>query len=204
MMGRMNTRWHDTSAPRGAEYDARWDDLVASGQDVHGEADLVDSLLPESGSRRVLDAGCGTGRVAIELARRGHRVVGVDADERMLEWASAKAPEIPWVRANLAALGDAVDTTFDVAVLAGNVMLFVELGSEGRVLAQVADRLVPGGLLIAGFSLGADRLSLDDYDRLAQAIGLTLHRRWSTWDRQPYASGDYAVSVHRRGARVMP
>ena len=62
------------------EYDTRWDRLAAEGHDVHGEADAVERL----GGGRVLDAGCGTGRVAIELARRGHEVVGVDADADLL------------------------------------------------------------------------------------------------------------------------
>ena len=62
------------------EYDARWDRLAAAGEEVHGEADFVMALRPTS----VLDAGCGTGRVAIELARRGVEVVGVDADPDML------------------------------------------------------------------------------------------------------------------------
>ena len=75
----MGTRWQNADAPRGDDYDARWTVLAAQGRNVHGEADLVESLLRESGGTRVLDAGCGTGRVAIELARRGFSVTGVDA-----------------------------------------------------------------------------------------------------------------------------
>ena len=87
----MSTRWHETDAPRGDEYDARWRTLAARGANVHGEADLVEALLREEGGTRVLDAGCGTGRVAIELARRGFSVVGMDADAPML--AAARAIE---------------------------------------------------------------------------------------------------------------
>ena len=61
-MGAVNTRWQRTDAPRGADYDARWSSLAASGQNIHGEADLVEMLLTESGGRTVLDAGCGNGR----------------------------------------------------------------------------------------------------------------------------------------------
>ena len=57
----MNTRWQSTDAPRGDDYDARWRALAATGQNVHGEADLVETLLRDSGGTRVLDAGCGTG-----------------------------------------------------------------------------------------------------------------------------------------------
>ena len=71
----MHDRWHQSDVPRGAAYDDRFDRLASAGVDVHGEAALVDSYGPGS----VLDAGCGTGRVAIELSRRGHPVVGVDA-----------------------------------------------------------------------------------------------------------------------------
>ncbi|HNA52133.1 MAG TPA: class I SAM-dependent methyltransferase, partial [Mycobacterium sp.] len=85
----MTNRWQRSDAPRGDDYDARWRSLAAAGQNVHGEADLVEALLRESGGTSVLDAGCGTGRVAIELAERGLAVTGVDADPRMLGAARA-------------------------------------------------------------------------------------------------------------------
>src|SRR6202051_5218706 len=78
-MAFVGTRWRERGVPRAGDYDARWDSLAAQGHNVHGEADLVEILLRESGASRVLDAGCGTGRVAIELARRGFSVVGGDS-----------------------------------------------------------------------------------------------------------------------------
>ena len=197
----MATRWQNADAPRGDGYDARWTALAAQGLDVHGEADLVASLMSESGGTRVLDAGCGTGRVAIELARRGFSVTGVDADASMLAGARAKAPELRWQEADLADLPDDVGDGFDVVVLAGNVMIFVAPGTEARVLANLAPLLVRGGLLVAGFQLRADRVSLDEYDRHCTDAGLSLVHRWATWDREPFAGGDYAVSVHRSGAQ---
>ena len=65
---------------QGDDYQAQFDRLAASGQDVHGEATFVRAYSPTS----VLDAGCGTGRVAIELARHGIEVVGTDIDDSML------------------------------------------------------------------------------------------------------------------------
>jgi SAM-dependent methyltransferase len=208
-MGRMSTRWEGSDAPRGATYDAQWERLAAAGHSVHGEADLVDALLQEHGGRRVLDAGCGTGRVAIELAARGYDVVGTDLDPAMLDAARAKAPALPWVHADLATVtpedvglgadgGERGVGGFDAVVMAGNVMIFVEPGTEGPVLTRLHDLLEPGGLVIAGFQLRPDRVALAEYDRLAAAVGLEPVARWSTWERAPYAGGDYAVSVHRR------
>lgn len=194
----MATRWSGADAPRGDEYDARWTALAAKGDNVHGEADLVDALLRESGGSTVLDAGCGTGRVAIELARRGYRVTGADADAAMLATARAKAPELAWVDADLAEPPDAVGADFDAIVLAGNVMIFVAKGTEGRVVANLAARLSSRGVLVAGFQLRAGRLTLDQYDRMCADAGLQRTARWATWDREPYAGGDYAVSAHRQ------
>lgn len=194
----MSTRWQHTDAPRGDDYDARWRSLAAEGRNVHGEADLVSALLAEHGGNRVLDAGCGTGRVAIALADRGHTVVGVDVDAGMLSAARAKQPALTWIEADLADLGAHLHDVFDLAVMAGNVMIFVEPGTEGRVLAAVADRLTAGGLQVAGFQIRPDRLSLADYDRMAESAGLQPVARWATWDRDPFTGGDYAVSVHRR------
>ncbi|MCV7172019.1 class I SAM-dependent methyltransferase [Mycobacterium manitobense] len=195
----MSTRWQRTDAPRGDDYDSRWRSLAAEGRNVHGEADLVSALLAEHGGSRVLDAGCGTGRVAIALAERGLTVVGIDVDAGMLSAARAKQPAMTWIEADLADLGAHLRDVFDLAVMAGNVMIFLEPGTEGRVLGAVAGRLAAGGLLVAGFQIRPDRLSVADYDRLAESAGLQPVARWATWDREPFTGGDYAVSVHRRG-----
>ncbi|TDO12189.1 ubiquinone/menaquinone biosynthesis C-methylase UbiE [Mycobacterium sp. BK086] len=193
----MSTRWQKSSAPRGNEYDARWKSLADSGHNIHGEADLVDSILRESGGHSVLDAGCGTGRVAIELANRGYSVVGVDADAGMLAAARDKAPQLRWIEADLADLSRAGVDRVNLVLLAGNVMIFLEPGTESAVLAGLAGRLTPGGLLVAGFSVRPDRLSLQQYDQAAEEAGLVPVVRWATWDREPFEGGDYAVSVHR-------
>lgn len=193
----MESRWQQTGTPRGEEYDAHWQTLAESGKNIHGEADLVESLL-NGHDQTVLDAGCGTGRVAIELVRRGHRAWGLDSDPRMLQTAQAKAPEIPWLQADLANLPDSLPDSFDLVLLAGNVMIFLAPGTEDQVVESLAARLSPRGMLVAGFSLRPDQLTLEQYDRLAEAAGLRLTHRWATWDREPYAGGDYAVSVHLR------
>jgi SAM-dependent methyltransferase len=193
----MATRWDDTDAPRGDDYDARWQRLAARGENVHGEADLVESLLGDTPLPTILDAGCGTGRVAIELDRRGHEVVGVDSDPGMLSVARRKGGGVRWVDADLADLGASVEERFGLVVLAGNVMIFLDPGTETQVVGQIAARVEPGGLVVAGFGVSASRLPLDTYDQLADRAGLELVDRWSTWDREPYVNGDYAVSVHR-------
>ncbi len=78
----------------GDEYQARFDALAAEGKDVHGEATFIRAYEPIS----VLDAGCGTGRVAIELARHGIDVIGVDADASMIDTARRRAPDLDWRR----------------------------------------------------------------------------------------------------------
>ena len=176
----------------GDDYQARFDELAASGADVHGEATFVRAYAPSS----VLDAGCGTGRVAVELARHGIEVVGADVDASMLATARRRAPELTWVEADLAELD--LGRTFDVVVMAGNVPLFTAPGTQGALVAGVARHVAAGGLLVAGFSL--DRgYTAADYDAHASAAGLSLVERFATWDRAPWSPGAaYAVSVHRR------
>jgi hypothetical protein len=69
-------------------------------------------------------------------------------------------------------------------------------------MGELVERLAPGGLLVAGFSIRPDRLSLAEYDRVAAGAGLESVARFATWEREPYDGGDYAVSVHRRPASV--
>ena len=189
------TRWLDaTGGSRGASYDVAFRELAASGADVHGEAAFVAGLL-EPGAR-VLDAGCGTGRVAVELARRGFDVTGADNDPSMLAVAR-RSDDVRWYDADLAVLD--LPERFDLVVAAGNVVVFLAEGTEQEVVRRLAAHLVPGGLLVSGWR--TDRLGAGAYDALAAGAGLEPVERWSTWDREPWRDdADWCVAVHRRSA----
>lgn len=180
-----------------ADYDERWRRIAATGANAHGEADLVFSYGPHS----VLDAGCGTGRVAIELARRGLAVVGTDLDPDMIGLARAKAPALTWVHADLSELD--LTTRFDAIVLAGNVMPYIARDRRRAAVVACARHLMPGGRLIAGFQLQPGWPTVTDYDSWCESTGLALEARYATWDRQPSTdSNSYAVSVHRSAGQL--
>ena len=186
-------RWLRERTRSGDEYDSVYDRRAAAGENVHGEADFVEA----TGARSVLDAGCGTGRVGRELARRGLDVTGVDIDAEMLRTAQEKSPGVDWRLGDLATID--LGRNYDAIVMAGNVMIFLAPGSEAAVVANMARHLAPGGVLIAGFQLQTGRLSLEAYDNCCTAAGLRLRARWATWDRQAWQpGGGYAVSVHER------
>jgi SAM-dependent methyltransferase len=175
----------------GEEYQQRFDALAESGVAVHGEVDFVMTLAPRS----VLDAGCGSGRVAQELEVRGIEVVGVDAEPSMIDAARRRRPDLPWVVADV---GDVdLGRTFDVVVMAGNVPLFTPVGTQTTLVAGCARHVGPGGALVAGFQLGRG-YDVDAYDADCGAAGLVLEARWATWDGAAFpGDGSYAVSVHR-------
>ncbi len=153
-------------------------------------------LLFSYGPRSVLDGGCGTGRVAIELARRGLDVAGADLDPDMIAVARAKAPELTWVHADLSELDLA--SRFDAVVLAGNVIPYVASARRHAAVVACAQHLTSGGRLIAGFQLQRGWPSVSDYDGWCERAGLALEARYATWDRHPFTAADsYAVSVHR-------
>ena len=198
--------WLATRTRTGAEYDAPYEAQAKAGIDIHGEANLVEKLLERdylpqtSPPYSILDAGCGTGRMGIELARRGYAVVGVDLDEVMLSQARSKAPDLTWVLSDLSTV--ACDRHFDAIVLAGNVMIYLTPNTEAAVLENMARQLKPGGLLLAAFELTPpswSQLTLDGYEQMAAAVDLTPLARWSTWDQAPWQVGDnYVVSLYRK------
>jgi SAM-dependent methyltransferase len=192
----VSTRPEDWSSWRAQvdinRYDERWRQMVESGRNPHGEADLISRYAPTA----VLDGGCGTGRLGIELARRGVTVLGVDVDLDMIAAARAKAPELEWVAADLAELDR--PERFDIVALAGNVVPYVPAGRRAAAVAACARHLVPGGRLIAGFQLQPRWPSAADYDGWCAAAGLEFEDRFATWERAPFQGGDYVVAVHRR------
>ncbi len=179
----------------GDDYQRRFDRIAASGEDVHGEATFVRAYGPAT----VLDAGCGTGRVGIELARHGIDVVGVDIDASMLATARDRGPDVEWIEADLCALD--LGRTFDVVVLAGNVPLFTPAGTQGALVAATAAHVAAGGVLIAGFSTDwqGREYPVATFDDHLAAAGMTVVERFSTWDRDGWTEGSgYAVTVAQR------
>ena len=200
------SRWSEMPGRgSGADYAARFDQLAARGAAVHGEADLVTALAPVGA--RVLDAGCGTGRVALRLAELDYECVGVDLDASMLAVARERGPSLPWYESDLASLDLGDEPAFDVVLAAGNVMPLLAAGTGPAVIGLLAAVLRPGGLLIAGFGLDPAHLPIPDapvdlagYDEWCRASALSIEARFATWDRAPYDGGGYAVSVHRKPA----
>ncbi len=201
------TRWADVAGDAsGDEYQQLLTELEATGQPIHGEADFVSWLAPAGA--RVLDGGCGTGRVGAELHRRGFDVVGVDCDDSMLEVARRTAPQVSWLAHDLAELEPErpdLGGVFDIVLLAGNVIPLLAAGTEEQALLRLVGALAPGGRVVAGFGLDVEHLpldhvpvSLDDYDTWCVDAGLVLAHRFLTWDKDPFVVGQgYAVSVHR-------
>lgn len=188
----------------GDRYADRLSARARTGAHMHGEADRVQAVT--AAPARVLDAGCGTGRVGIELAQRGYEVVGVDLDPSMLAHARRDAPDVTWVEADLAELDrDELGPAFDVIVCAGNVVPLLAPGTEARAIRAMAGRLRARGVFVCGFGLDVAHLPLDDvpvtlaeYDRWCADAGLALIDRYATWEGDPFDGGGYHVSVHRR------
>jgi SAM-dependent methyltransferase len=199
------TRWQRIASETvGSDYALRYAErfraLAERGAGVHGEADFVAGLAPAPA--RVLDAGCGTGRVAIRLHELGYDLAGADIDESMLAMARREAPDLAWHAADLSTFD--LGQTFDVVLVAGNTIPLLEPGTLAATAARLAAHLDAAGLLVCGFGLDGAHLPGDcpvtplaEVDEAFEAAGLVPVQRWSSWDRAPYdESAGYVVTVH--------
>jgi SAM-dependent methyltransferase len=181
-----------------AAYVERFRVMAARGADLAGEARLVDALLPRRA--RVLDAGCGPGRVGAFLADAGHDVVGVDVDPVLIAAAEQDHPGPRWIVGDLAeldlpAVGIAGD--FDGIVCAGNVMTFLAAGTRREVLRRLRAHLRDDGRAAIGFGAGRG-YPFDEFLTDVQAAGLVPDLLLSTWDLRPFGpDADFLVALLR-------
>jgi SAM-dependent methyltransferase len=196
------SRWEEitTANPEHSSwYIERFRSMAADGADLAGEARLVDALSPRGA--RVLDAGCGPGRVGGELHRRGHQVVGVDVDPVLIAAAEQDHPGPTWLVGDLAELDLAargIPDPFDAIVCAGNVMTFLAPSTRCAVLSCLGAHLAADGRIAGGF--GRDRdYDFDHYRADVRTAGLVIDVELATWDlRAMTPSADFFVSLLRR------
>ncbi|MGV0784682.1 class I SAM-dependent methyltransferase [Mycolicibacterium sp. XJ775] len=181
-------------------YVERFRAMERAGQDLAGEARLVDAMA--SRNARILDAGCGPGRVGGYLAEAGHQVVGVDVDPVLIEAAESDHPGPRWLVGDLAELdlpARGIADPFDIIVSAGNVMTFLAPSTRVQVLTRLRAHLADDGRAVIGFGAGRDYEFGQFFDDVV-AAGFTTDLLLSTWDLRPFTdNSDFLVAVLRRG-----
>lgn len=179
-------------------YIERFRSMTADGADLNGEARLIDAMVARRS--RVLDAGCGQGRVAAYLAAAGHDVVGVDLDPVLIESARQDHPELRWLVGDLAELdlpAAGIAEGFDAIVSAGNVVSFLAPGTRREVLRRLRLHLRDGGRIVIGFGAGRG-YDFAEFQRDAAAAGLVPDLLLAGWDLRPFtADADFLVAVLR-------
>lgn len=177
-------------------YIERFRTLARDGEDIVGEARLIDAMAARGA--RILDAGCGPGRVGGYLAAAGHDVVGVDVDPALIAAAEADHPGPRWLVGDLAELdlpARGIPEPFDLIVSAGNVMTFVAPSTRVQVLSRLRAHLADDGRVVIGFGAGRD-YEFNQFFQDASQAGLTPDLLLSTWDLRVFTDkSDFLVAV---------
>jgi SAM-dependent methyltransferase len=177
-------------------YIERFRSLAAAGQDIVGEARLVDAMVARRS--RILDAGCGIGRNGAHLHRAGHTVIGIDVDPTLIAAAQADHPGPQWLLGDLAELDlptHGIPEPFDIILCAGNVMTFLAPSTRTDVLKRLHQHLAPGGRAVIGFGAGRG-YPFAQFLTDAQEAGLAPELLLSSWDLRPFhADSDFLVAV---------
>jgi ubiquinone/menaquinone biosynthesis C-methylase UbiE len=148
---------------------------------------------------RLIDLGCGTGRLSLRMAEHSYPVLGVDLSEEMLRVARAKAAalslQIHFLKANLVELNVLADASFDhAACLFSTLGMIVGSAERRRAIGHVYRLLRPGGI----FVLHVHNRWFNVWDRsgrrwLAAEMGRAVLGR-ATWDRG--AAGGTGFTLH--------
>lgn len=167
-------------------YVERFRTMAANGDDLAGEARCIDAMVGRGA--RVLDAGCGPGRVGGYLHQAGHEVVGVDLDPVLIEAAELDHPGPTWLVADLSEFdlpAAGISEGFDIVVCAGNVMTFLHPATRRVVLQRLRAHLRPAGRIVVGF--GANRgYEFADFFDDAVTAGVSIDATFASWDLRPF------------------
>jgi SAM-dependent methyltransferase len=106
--------------------------------------------LAGSGGGTVVELGCGTGRVALRLARRGHEVVGLDSDAELLAILEERGADLPVSTVEADARSFELEDPASLVLAPTHLLqLLADAGERAEALGCVAAALRPGGLFAA-------------------------------------------------------
>lgn len=126
------TIWHDVECGAYAADLPLWEELAARSEGP------------------VLELGCGTGRVTLHLARRGHRTIGLDRDHELLAALESRGADLPLSTVEADARAFEIDEPVSLVLAPTHLLqLLPEAEQRAECLRSVAAALEPGGLLAA-------------------------------------------------------
>ena len=163
-------------------YDTVAEDYAARLPDTRAEAPLdlamvdafAEAVTSGGGDARVLDAGCGAGRMSRYLADRGCRVEGIDLSPGMVAMAGRDHPDLAFSVGSLTGLPYAADAF--AGVMLWYSIIHTPPAGQARIFAEASRVLAPGGHLLVGFQAGAGvRDVAPNYRRFGHEIELERH-----------------------------
>jgi SAM-dependent methyltransferase len=162
------------------------------------QPDFYVDVAEEVSAETVVDLGCGTGIITLELASRGYRMIGVDPSPVMLEVARQKpgADGVQWIQGGAGQLGT---PGADLAIMSGHVAQFILNDAHWReALAGVKEALRPGGFL-AFESRDPRAREWKRWSGRKRIIPDSPYGRIESWTEVANVEGDVVYAVgHRR------
>lgn len=141
--------------------------------------DHARALADELGARTIVDLGCGTGQLAVTLARPGRTVIGVDPDFTAMEYARRRAggEGVIWTDGDSTVMGD---LAADLILLTGNSVQHIGAADWPRTLRDIARSLRAGGVLLFDSRNPVDR-AWDRWTSTPQATRATAIGELTEW-----------------------
>lgn len=120
-----------------------YDAQMAESPLARADVAFCEETFPTPG--RLLDLGCGTGRLCAHFAAKGFDCVGVDLSDEMLAKARETAPTATFVKANLVDLAGLTDQSFDYAACLFSTLGMVRGGENRTAALRSAERVLKWG-----------------------------------------------------------